>query len=187
MRDGRSADESSALESDQLVSQLIEAYTSRAWIELGYSSWREYIAGEYSVQQTRMPAPRRKTAVAAMASAGMSARAMGVALGVDHMTAYLDLVGRARPTSEGVRVYLIGSQEFRPVKIGKGYPRERLTPFQVGSPFLLEVLWTVPGSASLERALQDRFTAFRIRGEWFEFPEGSDPVQLVSCAAADLM
>lgn len=171
---------------DQVIGMLIEAHASRAWADLGYGSWNAYIAGEYGKQRFRMPAHQRKTAVAAMSSAGMSLRAIGVALGVDHTTAHLDLVGLTRPTSEGVCVYLIGSQEFRPVKLGKGYPRERLAYFQTGSPFLLELLWVRPGGAPLERALQERFAEFRIRGEWFEFPDGTDPVQVVSGAAAEM-
>ncbi len=44
---------------------------------------------------------------------------------------------------------------------------ERLNTLQVGCPVELKLLLTVPGTERLEKALHQKFAAFRIRGEWF--------------------
>jgi hypothetical protein len=76
-------------------------------------------------------------------------------------------------------VYVIGSPEFRAVKVGYGFPEERLSSFQTGSPFALELLETFPGGRDLEWALHESFGRYRIRGEWFEFPEGRDVLSVI--------
>ncbi|MGW2938520.1 GIY-YIG nuclease family protein [Streptomyces sp. NPDC001156] len=38
----------------------------------------------------------------------------------------------------------------------------------------------------MEQALHARFEAYRVRGEWFEFPAGQDPVALVARAVGEL-
>ncbi|MDH6489698.1 GIY-YIG nuclease family protein [Streptomyces sp. SAI-127] len=91
---------------------------------------------------------------------------------------------RGTPYSAGV--YVIGSPQFRPVKIGKGNPAERLAELQTGNPFPLVILWTGPGELALEQALHARFAAYRVRGEWFEFPADQDPVAAVAQAAQEL-
>jgi len=65
-------------------------------------------------------------------------------------------------------VYLIGHESA--VKIGwsEQHPkRRRLSPLQTASSTRLEVLGVMVGPASLERELQNKFMAHRIRGEWF--------------------
>lgn len=71
---------------------------------------------------------------------------------------------------------MIGSPEFCAVKIGYGCPEERLAAFQTGSPYLLKLLWTHPGGRDLEWALHESFQRYRVRGEWFAFPDGHDAV-----------
>lgn len=166
------------------IAQLIETYTQQRWKTRGYGSWAAYIAARYGERTTKMPVAERKAAVRAMHAADMSFKAIGIALGVGHQTAYRDIYGRLERDHLGpVCVYMIGSPSFRPVKIGKGYPQERLEAFQTASPFELEVMWARPGGLELEQSLHMCFEPYRVRGEWFEFPAGMDPVRAVSAAA----
>lgn len=80
-------------------------------------------------------------------------------------------------------VYLIGSQQARPVKIGVAKDAEsRLTELQIGSPLPLHLIWKTRGGRSLERALHERFTPYRIHGEWFDFGD-ENPAAVVASAA----
>lgn len=67
-------------------------------------------------------------------------------------------------------VYVIGSVDHRHVKIGRSdnVPARR-DQLQTGSPFRLDVLLTIRGPGSLEKALHERFKAERGNGEWFDF------------------
>lgn len=89
-----------------------------------------------------------------------------------------------RPTADCV--YLIGSPDSRLVKIGTTQDiKARLRGIQNMSPAPLEVLWQTEGGLLMERVLHERFREYRCHGEWFDFGS-SDPVELVSEAAADL-
>lgn len=167
------------------VDRIIEAYISRSWAALGHSSWEAYITSEYGDRRPEMLLSQRRAIAAKMHDAGLTVRAIGTVLGLHFTTAHRDATGRTRVSREE-SVYVIGSPEFRPVKIGKGNVARRLEWFQTGSPFLLEVLWSLPGGYRLERALHARFKPFRVRGEWYEFPAGVDPVGLVSAAAEEV-
>lgn len=166
------------------VDKAVEAYTSRAWRALGYASWEAYVIGEYGEQGPELPLRQRRAAAVKMHAGGMSVRAIAAVLRLAPSVAHRDATGQIRKSREE-SVYVIGSPDFRPVKIGKGNPERRLEGFQTGSPFLLEVLWSTPGSYDLERSLHTRFEPFRIRGEWYEFPPGEDAVTLVSAAAQE--
>ncbi|MFD0074295.1 GIY-YIG nuclease family protein [Streptomyces sp. NPDC127166] len=81
--------------------------------------------------------------------------------------------------------YLIGASASRLVKIGiASDPAKRLAALQTGSPMLLSVLWSHPGD--FERALHDRFAAYRRHGEWFDLSVLGDPLELVTTAVAQL-
>lgn len=81
------------------------------------------------------------------------------------------------------RIYLIGSPDARPVKIGTSQrPTARLAACQAGSPVPLTLLWETPGDRFLEELLHEHFAPFRIHGEWFDFGD-QDPVPLVKDAA----
>ncbi|MGW2582588.1 GIY-YIG nuclease family protein [Streptomyces virginiae] len=81
-------------------------------------------------------------------------------------------------------VYLIGSDEVRPVKIGiSGKPESRLVDMQVGSPVLLRLLWKIPGSYEMEQALHSSLRAYHRHGEWFDFGD-ENPVAVVAGTAA---
>lgn len=68
-------------------------------------------------------------------------------------------------------VYLIGPKEWRVarVKIGvtRGHPRSRLSNFQTGSPFPLEIYGYFRGGPDLEAALHQAFLPLALHGEWF--------------------
>src|SRR5262249_6006144 len=48
-----------------------------------------------------------------------------------------------------------------------GRPYERMAKLQTGTPLVLKLLAAVPGGATEEAELHQRFTALRERGEWF--------------------
>lgn len=161
---------------------IAQAYRTRSWKQLGYSRWADYVRAEWDVP--RIPSPDRKDIAEYLLGRGLSLTAVAEALRVSCWTVRADLQGPRLPRPRTERmVYVIGSDEFRPVKIGTGsdLPR-RLSDLQVGNPFLLTVRWTVPGDESLERQLHQHFDPYRITGEWFEFPEGEDVVDAISSA-----
>jgi hypothetical protein len=81
-------------------------------------------------------------------------------------------------------VYLIGSPQARPVKIGSSFdPDSRLADLQVGSPVPLHVLWKTQGPRALEKSLHEYFAPYRSHGGWFDFGE-EEPLPLVIAAAA---
>ncbi|MCX4581352.1 GIY-YIG nuclease family protein [Streptomyces sp. NBC_01571] len=61
----------------------------------------------------------------------------------------------------------------------------RLRDLQCGSPVRLHVMWQTRGGRDLELALHQRFSAYRVHGEWFDFGE-DHPVAIVATAAVDL-
>jgi hypothetical protein len=65
-------------------------------------------------------------------------------------------------------VYFIQCGQGGPIKIGisDDLPR-RLSKMQADCPFEMIVLGIMPGGVEEEMALHERFSAFRIRGEWF--------------------
>jgi len=69
---------------------VIESYRQRDWIALGYESWDALCLAEYG---TVLPLSieDRQQAGAEMAGEGMSTRAIGSALGVDHATVVRDM------------------------------------------------------------------------------------------------
>ncbi len=81
------------------------------------------------------------------------------------------MVKSAEPTAERTGfVYLIGHP--RAVKIGwsdrhPGAPGGRLADMQSASSEDLELLGLIEGPFSREREIQNRFSAHRVRGEWF--------------------
>lgn len=80
----------------ETVAPLIaEAYQGRIWLALGYATWSEYVVGEFGV--LRLGRTERVEAVRDLREAGMSTRAIGAALGVDHTTVMDDMAGGGNP------------------------------------------------------------------------------------------
>ncbi|MEV5929930.1 GIY-YIG nuclease family protein [Streptomyces cellulosae] len=165
-----------------------QAFRTTSWTSLGYVTWGDYIAGEWEIPP--IPSAERRDIALYLTSRGLPLKAVATALRVSYETVRTDLVGRrkrqrARAPQERF-VYLIGSEDFRPVKIGTGNPARRVSEFQTGNPFPLVVLWQMPGDERLEQLLHARFEPFRVTGEWFDFPDDMDPVTTVSRAAKRL-
>ncbi|MFD4855079.1 hypothetical protein [Streptomyces atratus] len=67
-----------------------EAYTSRTWAVLGYSTWDIYCAEEFGTARLRLPREERQEVVASLRESGMSLRAISSATGVSPATAMRD-------------------------------------------------------------------------------------------------
>ncbi|WP_326806070.1 GIY-YIG nuclease family protein [Streptomyces sp. NBC_01788] len=86
-------------------------------------------------------------------------------------------------------VYAVSSQaDPKAVKIGvsKDVLARRKT-LQSGSGSLLVVRWTSSGGGWLEERLHERFAARALGGEWFDFRDVADPVQMIERAARKLL
>jgi hypothetical protein len=76
-------------------------------------------------------------------------------------------------------VYVIGSPDFRYVKIGTTTKIDRrLVSLQGGCPVPLCVMWKTAGGRDLEQKLHSILRRFRTRGEWFDFGD-RDAVEIV--------
>lgn len=60
---------------------ITEAYTSRAWSALGYSSWDDYCTREFGTSRLRLPREERAETVQSLREAGLSLRAIASATG----------------------------------------------------------------------------------------------------------
>jgi predicted nucleic acid-binding Zn ribbon protein len=68
-----------------------------------------------------------------------------------------------------VFVYFIGEEPDGPVKIGVANdPEARVGLLQIGNPRTLTLLAASRGGIRYERELHERFSAWRLRGEWFD-------------------
>lgn len=98
-----------------------------------------------------------------------------------HVVAREAVSAKPEPWTGESLVYLVGCEETQWVKIGTTTNLERrLQTLQTGSPAVLSILWTHPGSYAEERRLHAHFAAQRRAGEWFDL--GSDPVSAVKAA-----
>ncbi|MFF8960820.1 GIY-YIG nuclease family protein [Streptomyces sp. NPDC014894] len=80
-------------------------------------------------------------------------------------------------------VYVVGAEGLASVKIGtSASPQQRVSQLQTGLPVTLSILAVFPGGTRLERALHEYFSAYRTRGEWFDFTPLGDPVEVVRSA-----
>lgn len=172
--------------------QIIHAYKTLSWTKLGYRTWAAYMAGEWDLNPVKRFEPAEQAKIAAVLfAAEMPIKDVAAAMGVPLSVGARTRRGRhpeMKQQPEGQSyVYLIGSDGFRPVKIGTGNPSKRLGELQIGNPFPLKILWQTPGGAVLETALHHRFNMWRHSGEWFDFPDGVDPVTTVSRMAEALI
>lgn len=65
---------------------VIQAYESRAWLALGYSSWDDYCSREFGACRLRLPREERQEIVGSLRDAGLSIRAIAAATGVGRGT-----------------------------------------------------------------------------------------------------
>lgn len=67
-------------------------------------------------------------------------------------------------------IYFIKNERCEVVKIGLSRePLKRLGQLQIGSVDPLQILGVLEGGEAEERALHERFSRYRRRGEWFDF------------------
>ncbi|MCL2787122.1 MAG: hypothetical protein FWD59_01285 [Micrococcales bacterium] len=75
----------------ELAEKVVEAYSRRVWVTLGYSSWEDYCAVEFSGARIWQTAARRKRLAATLHAGGLSRRAVAAVLGVSRGTAAGDI------------------------------------------------------------------------------------------------
>lgn len=79
-------------------------------------------------------------------------------------------IRRKNSADEGVyKLYFIGMGNDGPIKIGIAADvSKRLRKLQGGSPIELSILAICAGGPAIEKSLHQRFSQFRMKGEWFE-------------------
>lgn len=65
-------------------------------------------------------------------------------------------------------VYFMQAGPFVKIGFTSGSPQARAELLQVGCPYEIKVLCTIPGSRRKEKLLQHRYRKFHVRGEWFK-------------------
>ena len=102
-----------------------EAYVSRAWASLGYSSWDDYCTQEFGTSRIRLPREERREVVSSMREIGMSTRAIASATGTPRRTVRraMSEVGHYGPPAP-----VTGTD-------GKTYEGRRTTKIQSGAGF----------------------------------------------------
>jgi len=106
-----------------LGERVTTAYLGRAWVALGYESWDAMTDAEFEGARLRIPREQRAEQVQSLRSAGLSTRAIGSVLGVDHKTVVNDLrsTGESSPVDLSTTVRSLdgrdrpASQPPRPV------------------------------------------------------------------------
>ncbi len=106
----------------ELLPLIKEAFERRADVALGYTNWPDYCDQE--LRGLRLPVAQRREAVAELAQTGMSTRAIGSALGVDHKTVSNDLrsAGENSPPGKDLSLATVTGLD------GKQYPATRPAP-----------------------------------------------------------
>ncbi len=80
-----------------LDQRIATAYVGRAWIALGYGGWDAMCVAEFDGARLRIPREQRVEQVQSLRAAGLSARAIDAAIGVDESTVRADLRGAGNP------------------------------------------------------------------------------------------
>lgn len=76
---------------ERIWDDLVALYQGRAWVALGYSSWDALCDAELDGARIALPKEARREVVGELRTAGMSTRAIGVAVGVGKSTIVRDL------------------------------------------------------------------------------------------------
>jgi hypothetical protein len=95
---------------EELKPLILAAWEARDWEVLGYSSWQEYVVGEYG-GQLRLGRTERQEAVKELHDVGMSTRAIGSVLGVHHGTVARDV---ANATTEPTPITGLDGKTYQP-------------------------------------------------------------------------
>lgn len=73
------------------LTMIAEAWREEDWRTLRYPSWAAYVDGEFGAERLRLPAEHRRKAIEELRLAGMGARAIATAIGVDRETVTNDI------------------------------------------------------------------------------------------------
>lgn len=96
------------------LNDIADAYRECDWETLGYDSWDQYVAQEFSEARLRLSTEDRRKAVETLRlTGGMSTRAIGSALGISEATVRRDLAGAS---NDAVQDQLVVGTD------GKRYP-----------------------------------------------------------------
>lgn len=82
---------------------ITEAYQSRAWSSLGYSSWDDYCTREFGTSRLRLPREERAETVQSLRDAGLSLRAIAAVTGDSKDTISRALAPVSNETPEPAR------------------------------------------------------------------------------------
>lgn len=115
---------------------ILAAWEARDWEVLGYSSWQEYVVGEFG-GQLRLGRAERQEAVAELKAAGMSTRAIGSVLGVHHGTVARDV---ANATPDPTPITGLDGKTYQPPSPKEEEPIEYSTAAWVDLAGLMESL-----------------------------------------------
>jgi hypothetical protein len=124
---------------DKLSELITEAQQGGAHLALGYRSWTEYVAAEFTANPLRLDRDDRRQLVAKLSDAGMSTRAIAPVVGVSHMAVANDrealvktFTGDDQRDDDIVDAEIV--EESEPVRItgrdGKSYPTPAPRPRQ---------------------------------------------------------
>jgi transcriptional regulator with XRE-family HTH domain len=91
---------------------ITEAYTSRAWAALGYSSWDDYCTREFGTSRLRLPREDRSEVVQSLRESGLSVRAIAAVTGDHYSTVSRELSGVANATPKHVTPLAEVADEF---------------------------------------------------------------------------
>jgi hypothetical protein len=85
---------------DDLWVKVRQAYQGRAWVALGYGSWKEYVRAEFDTDHLMVPRAERSRVVTMLSNAGMSTRAIASATGTSKGTVGRELAGAPNGASD---------------------------------------------------------------------------------------
>lgn len=90
-----------------------------------------------------------------------------------------------KTSSARPHTYLIAAEGTHLVKIGIAKdPMRRLRELQTGQPMDLHLLWFI--AEDYEHDLHVHFSAYRVRGEWFDLTPLGDPIDAVKVAVGEI-
>lgn len=78
-----------------------QAYETRAWAALGYSSWDDYLTREFGNVRLRLPREERQEVVASLRESGLSTRAIAAATGINRETIRQEIASGDKKLSPG--------------------------------------------------------------------------------------
>lgn len=133
------------------------------------------------VQLRRLDAEIERQMLEARHKAELAERGRRLRMAEERMAAHLAKVEAEqlqrqqqalRDAQANAFVYFIVDWQRRVVKIGVSQsPQKRLKDLQTSNPHPLELAAIVPGGFALERELHERYTAYRLSGEWFQLTQ----------------